>query len=94
MWRSGSSRTGGNGTVSPQLVVRRVFDSAAAYDELRLWLAELWRAGETAWTPEARRVFDELAIDGAAGKRQLARVTDPSGSCSSTGAPITLPQAA
>ena len=48
--------------VSPQLVVRRVFDTAAAYDELREWLAELWRAGETAWTPEARRVFDELAI--------------------------------
>jgi hypothetical protein len=60
-----------NGTVSPQLVVRRVFDTADAYEELRAWLAELWRAGESAWTPEARRIFDELEIGGAAGKRQL-----------------------
>ena len=60
-----------NGTVSPQLVVRRVFDTAAAYEELRAWLADLWRAGESAWTPEARRIFDELEIGDAAGKRQL-----------------------
>ena len=82
-----------NGTVSPQLVVRRVFDTAAAYEELRLWLAELWRAGETAWTPEARRVFDELAIDGAAGKRQLLE-SPTFRVLLEHGAPITLPQAA
>ena len=35
-----------NGTVSPQLVVRRVFDTADAYEELRTWLADIWRAGE------------------------------------------------
>ena len=58
-----------NGTVAPQLVVRRVFDSPARYEELRLWLAELWKAGETAWTPEARVVFDELGLGG--GPRQL-----------------------
>ena len=82
-----------NGTVSPQLVVRRVFDTAAAYEELRLWLAELWRAGETAWTPEARRVFDELAIGGAAGKRQLLE-SPTFRVLLEHGAPITLPQAA
>jgi hypothetical protein len=33
---------------------------------------ELWRSGETEWTPEARRVFGELALDEAeAGRRQL-----------------------
>ena len=82
-----------NGTVSPQLVVRRVFDTAGAYEELRAWLADLWRTGETAWTPEARRIFDELEIGQGAGKRQLLE--------SATfrvllehGAPLTLPQAA
>ncbi len=82
-----------NGTVSPQLVVRRVFDTAGAYEELRAWLAGLWRTGETAWTPEARRIFDELEIGQGAGKRQLLE--------SATfrvllehGAPLTLPQAA
>ncbi len=60
-----------NGTVSPQLVVRRVFDAAVAYEELRVWLAELWRAGEDAWTPEAQRIFAELEIGAGAGKRQL-----------------------
>jgi single-stranded-DNA-specific exonuclease len=52
-----------NGTVAPQLVVRRMFDTAEGYEELRAWLAELWRRGEAAWTPEARRIFGELALD-------------------------------
>lgn len=60
-----------NGTTAPQLVVRRVFDSSRAYEELRAWLAEEWRAGETAWTPDARRIFDELGLSGAGVKRQL-----------------------
>jgi hypothetical protein len=51
-----------NGTVAPQLVVRRVFDAPGTYDELRAWLAEQWRAGEAAWTPDARRVFAELEL--------------------------------
>jgi single-stranded-DNA-specific exonuclease len=59
-----------NGTVAPQLVVRRVFDSADRFDELRDWLAEQWRAGESAWTTEARTIFEELDLaDGA--KRSL-----------------------
>jgi single-stranded-DNA-specific exonuclease len=57
-----------NGTVAPQLVVRRVFDAPEAYDELRAWLAQQWRAGEEAWTAEASRIFDELGL--AAGTRR------------------------
>jgi hypothetical protein len=36
-------------------------------------LAELWRSGESAWTPEARRIFGELALheEGGARRRQL-----------------------
>jgi len=55
-----------NGVVSPQLVVRRVFDASDRFEELRAWLAEQWRAGEAAWTPEARAIFAELELaDGA-----------------------------
>jgi single-stranded-DNA-specific exonuclease len=55
-----------NGTVAPQLVVRRIFDAEERFDELRAQLAALWRAGEASWTPEARTVFEELALaDGA-----------------------------
>jgi single-stranded-DNA-specific exonuclease len=59
-----------NGTVAPQLVVRRIFDTADGYEELRAWLAELWRRGEAAWTPEARRIFGELALDEEGGPRR------------------------
>ena len=51
-----------NGAVAPQLVVRRVFDAPGTYDELRAWLAEQWRAGEAAWTPDARQIFVELDL--------------------------------
>jgi single-stranded-DNA-specific exonuclease len=61
-----------NGTVAPQLVVRRLFDTADGYEALRAELAELWRRGEDAWTPEARRVFAELGLDrGSEARRQL-----------------------
>ena len=59
-----------NGTVAPQLVVRRIFDTAEGYEELRASLAELWRRGEAAWTPDARRIFGELALEGAIGRRR------------------------
>jgi len=51
-----------NGVVSPQLVVRRIFDATEGFDELRDWLAEQWRAGEDAWTQEARQIFSELEL--------------------------------
>jgi len=61
-----------NGTVAPQLVVRWLFDTPDGYEELRASLAELWRRGESAWTPEARRIFGELALhEEGAGRRQL-----------------------
>jgi hypothetical protein len=53
-----------NGTVSPQLVVRRIFDTPERYEEQRAALAELWRTGEKSWTAEARRIFEELGLDG------------------------------
>jgi single-stranded-DNA-specific exonuclease len=59
-----------NGTVAPQLVVRRIFDADERYDELRDWLASEWRAGESAWTPDARRIFAELELGGD-GRRSL-----------------------
>jgi single-stranded-DNA-specific exonuclease len=59
-----------NGTVAPQLVVRRLFDTPEGYEELRARFAELWRAGESAWTPEARRVFAELGLDAPNGRRR------------------------
>jgi len=59
-----------NGTVAPQLVVRRLFDAAGSYEDLRSWLAEQWKAGEAAWSPDARRIFTELDL-AAGARRQL-----------------------
>src|SRR5688572_8621513 len=59
-----------NGTIAPQLVIRRLFDAPDGYEQLRAHFAELWRAGEDAWTPDARTIFTELQLaDGA--RRQL-----------------------
>jgi hypothetical protein len=55
-----------NGVSSPQLLVRRVFDAFDGFDELREWLGGQWKAGEAAWTPQARQIFEELQLgDGA-----------------------------
>ena len=59
-----------NGTVSPQLVVRRLFDTPAGYEELRASLGTLWKAGEDAWTQDAREIFAELQLPAGA-RRQL-----------------------
>jgi hypothetical protein len=59
-----------NGTVAPQLVVRRLFDAPPGYEELRERFAALWRAGEGAWPADARAVFEELALGGGV-RRQL-----------------------
>jgi single-stranded-DNA-specific exonuclease len=55
-----------NGTVAPQLVVRRVFDTPEGYEDLRLMLGSLWQAGQDEWTPEAVRIFTELGLAGRA----------------------------
>jgi hypothetical protein len=50
-----------NGTVAPQLVVRRVFDSDDRFDELYEWLRREWSTeGRDA---RAQQIFDELALE-------------------------------
>src|SRR5438132_4152596 len=51
-----------NGTVAPQLVVRRVFPTAPRYLELRDWLGQEWRKPATARDPEAAAIFAELKL--------------------------------
>ena len=61
-----------NGTVAPQLVVRRIFDSADRYEELRGWLAAQWKLPEAQREAGAREIFLELELDGAGpARRQL-----------------------
>ena len=61
-----------NGTVAPQLMVKRVFDGEPRYRELREWLIELWREGAAAWPPEAAAIFDELELqEGESARRHL-----------------------
>jgi single-stranded-DNA-specific exonuclease len=52
-----------NGTVSPQLVVREIFETEPRYEELRRLLLSEWQAGADSWTPWARAVFEELGLD-------------------------------
>jgi single-stranded-DNA-specific exonuclease len=61
-----------NGTVAPQLVVKRILDSADRYEELRGWLAAQWKLDEAERDPAAREVFAELELNGdSAARRQL-----------------------
>src|SRR5215831_1700802 len=50
-----------NGTVAPQLVVRRVFDGDDRYPELARWLREQWEADPR--DAVAQEIFDELDLD-------------------------------
>jgi single-stranded-DNA-specific exonuclease len=68
-FRLGANRW--NGSVSPQLVVKRIFETPEGYVELRRRLAEEWRAGQEAWSTEARQIFEELELIDGASKRQL-----------------------
>ena len=52
-----------NGTIAPQLVVRRVFDTNDRYHDLRRRLAGEFRDPER-WSEQARTVFAELGLDG------------------------------
>ena len=55
-----------NGSVSPQLVVRKILESTAAYARLRDRFADEWRSGKENWSPEGREIFSELQlVDGA-----------------------------
>src|SRR5436305_1701653 len=56
-----------NGTVSPQLVVRRVFDTDDRFDEVYGWLREQWQAKRR--DPQAQAIFDELEVEEGGAKR-------------------------
>jgi single-stranded-DNA-specific exonuclease len=56
-----------NGTVAPQLVVRRVFDADDRFDEVYDWLRAQWQAEKR--TPQAQRIFDELEVERGGPKR-------------------------
>jgi single-stranded-DNA-specific exonuclease len=60
-----------NGTVSPQLVVRRVFRARPRYLELRTWLAGEYRKPDAARDVEARAIFAELGFDQDGVRRDL-----------------------
>jgi single-stranded-DNA-specific exonuclease len=62
-----------NGTVTPQLLVKEIFDTPPRFEELRRMLLAEWRAGPERWSPWARQVFEELGLDEDAGSwRPLA----------------------
>ncbi|MDQ2983713.1 MAG: single-stranded-DNA-specific exonuclease RecJ [Actinomycetota bacterium] len=62
-----------NGTVAPQLVVRRIFDGNPRYADLRQWLAALWREGREAWPDQAAAVFAELELEPTPGEPRRRR---------------------
>ncbi|MGE5273477.1 MAG: single-stranded-DNA-specific exonuclease RecJ [Verrucomicrobiota bacterium] len=58
-----------NGTTSPQLVVRRIFDTPDRYVELRERFAGEWRSGRL--SPEAQAIVAELGLQNGGGWRSL-----------------------
>ena len=56
-----------NGTVAPQLVVRRVFDADDRFEEVYAWLRTQWEAA--ARDPHAQVIFDELEVEQGGPKR-------------------------
>src|SRR5947199_2338172 len=56
-----------NGTVAPQLVVRRVFDADDRFEEVYAWLRSQWQAAGR--DPQAQAIFDELEVEAGGPKR-------------------------
>jgi single-stranded-DNA-specific exonuclease len=56
-----------NGTVAPQLVVRRVFDADDRFDQVYTWLREQWKAKLR--DAQAQAIFDELEVEEGGPKR-------------------------
>jgi single-stranded-DNA-specific exonuclease len=52
-----------NGTVAPQLQVKRIFDTPEGYEGLRAHLASEWHKDPAARSAEARAIFAELGLD-------------------------------
>jgi single-stranded-DNA-specific exonuclease len=66
-FRLGANRW--NGSVSPQLVVRRIVETPGRYAELRAWLAGEWKKEPAARDATAAAVFAELGLEGGEGSR-------------------------
>jgi single-stranded-DNA-specific exonuclease len=60
-----------NGTVSPQLVVKRIFDTPDRFKDLRLALVAEWKAGPDSWSEFGRSVFAELGVEDGGPWRSL-----------------------
>ena len=58
-----------NGTVAPQLVVRRIFTAWPRADELRDWLVAEYRKPAAARDADATAIFIELEIEDGLGRR-------------------------
>ena len=56
-----------NGTVAPQLHVRRIFDADDGFSELYEWLRSQWES--KARDPNAQAVFDELGVEAGGPRR-------------------------
>jgi single-stranded-DNA-specific exonuclease len=56
-----------NGTVAPQLTVRRVFDADDGFEGLYAWLRSEWQADRR--SPEAEEIFRELAVESGGPRR-------------------------
>src|SRR5437763_15402223 len=56
-----------NGTIAPQLVVRRVFDANDRCEELYGWLRDQWAAARRDAT--AQQVFDEQEVEAGGARR-------------------------
>jgi single-stranded-DNA-specific exonuclease len=60
-----------NGTVSPQLNVREIFDAAERYVERREWLKAQWRTPVDEREGDAAAIFAELGLAEAGARRHL-----------------------
>jgi len=56
-----------NGTVAPQLVIRRVFDADDRFEEVYAWLRAQWQAAQR--EALAQTIFDELEVEGGGPRR-------------------------
>ena len=83
-----------NGTVSPQLVVRRVLDGTEGYEDLRTRFAAEFRAGPDEWSDDAREVFAELGLDAASPLRRSLLESERFRALLAEPAAVPLPEAA
>ena len=56
-----------NGTVAPQLVIRRVFDANDRFEEVYAWLRDQWRAPQR--ESLAQTIFEELEVENGGPRR-------------------------